>query len=251
MAIQRMIMLPKKKSVPGKDLSTYTLLLYGREKIGKTSLASHFPDAVFLMFEPGGRALTVYQVEVGDWPDFKLLLKQLEDDKRFKTIVIDTIDLAYRLCLEWVSKKILAGSHPADMSYGIGWDRLKDEFQKRIAQLCKCGKGVVFLSHDTVREDEKADGTKVSTTMPSMSGVARGVIEPMIDCLGYYYYDADGKRQLCISGTREVVAGCRMKEAGFFKDVDDIFMGTTSKQAYNNFLSAMGTVKGQSKRRRK
>ena len=251
MALNKMITLPKKKSTPGKDLSTYTLLLYGREKIGKTSLASQFPDAVFLMFEPGGKALSVYQVEVGDWPDFKLLLKQLEEDSRFKTIVIDTIDIAYRLCLEWVSKKVLAGSHPADLKYGIGWDRLKDEFTKRIAQLCKCGKGVIFLSHDTVREDEKADGSKISTIMPSMSGVARGVIEPMIDCLGYYYYDDEAKRQLCITGTADVIAGCRMKEAGFFKDIDDIFMGTSSKQAYNNFLSAMGKTKGSAKRRRK
>lgn len=247
--INRAIVLPKKKSKAHQKLGDYTLSFYGREKIGKTTLAAQFPDAVFLMFEPGGKALEIYQVPVNDWAEFKLLLKQLGSDDRFQTIVIDTVDIMYRYCLEWVCKNVLAGNHPADEQYGKGWDRLKDEFQRRISQLCKLGKGVIFISHEAVREEEKADGRKIETVQPSMSGVARGIIEPMVDLLGYYHYDEDDNRTLQIVGTRNITGGCRMKEAGFFKDIELIEMGKTPKQAYNNLVTAMGSAKGRGKKR--
>ena len=49
------IKLPTKKSKIESDLSKYSILLYGKIKIGKTSLAAQFPDALFLMTEPGGK----------------------------------------------------------------------------------------------------------------------------------------------------------------------------------------------------
>lgn len=248
--MNRAVSLPKKKSAAHKELGDYTLMFYGREKIGKTTLAAQFPDAVFFMFEPGGKALEIYQTPVNDWAEFKMLLKQLKSSNKFETIVIDTVDIMYRYCLEWVCKNSLGGNHPADEQYGKGWDRLKDEFQRRISQLCKLERGVIFLSHEATREEEKADGKKLETVQPSMSGVARGIIEPMVDLLGYYHYDEDNDRMLQIEGTRYTVAGCRMKEAGFFKDIELIEMGKTPKQAYNNLNTSMGSGKGRRSKRK-
>jgi hypothetical protein len=42
------VALPKEKTQPSRDLTAKTTLLYGPPKIGKSSLASKFPGAVFL-----------------------------------------------------------------------------------------------------------------------------------------------------------------------------------------------------------
>lgn len=243
-----MVSLPTTKSKAKQNLGDYNLLIYGREKIGKTSLAAQFPNAVFLMFEPGGKALDIYQVEVLSWQELKVLLTELKTDTKFDTIVIDTVDIMYRMCLEWVQKYELAGKHPADEGYGKGWDRLKSEFQKRVATICKLGKGVIFISHEKESEEEKHDGTKIDTIQPSMSGTARGIVEPMVDLVGYYFHGDEDDRCLQIEGSREIVAGCRMKEAGFFPDCDVIDMGSSSKEAFKNFCSAMALTKGKRKK---
>lgn len=230
--------LPTKKSVPMAHLDDYIQLYYGREKIGKTSLAAQFPDAVFLMFEPGGRALEIYQVDVHSWIDFKNYIKLLKEDSKFRTIVIDTIDLCYRMCLEYVQKHKLGGNHPADEGYGKGWDKLKAEFSQTISDICKLGKGVIMLSHETEREIKLWKGGSYDLIAPTMSGVARDIIEPMVDIFGYYYYGDDEQRYIKIEGDSESVGGTRLKEAGFFKGIDRIPMGNSAKEGYKNLCDA-------------
>lgn len=230
--------LPKKKSVPASHLADYTMLIYGREKIGKTTLAAQFPDALFLMFEPGGRALEIYQMDILTWVDFKKVLGLLKEDSTYRTVVVDTVDLCYRMCLAHVRKTELGGNHPADEAYGKGWDAIKDEFQRVLADLFKLGKGVIFLSHETEKEVKLWKGGTYDMIAPTMSGVARGVVEPMVDVFGYYYYGSDDQRYLKIVGDSQSLGGARIKEAGFFKDVDQIPMGESAAEGYTNLCLA-------------
>lgn len=243
--------LPTQKSQPCSTLEELIIFLYGREKIGKSALLSHFEDALFIMFEPGAKALSIFKVECLTWVDFKAYIKLLHADTRYRTIVIDTIDICYRLCLEYVIKFKLAGQHPSEEKYGKGWDALKDEFQKTIAEIGKLGKGVVFISHDTEREIKKLGGGAYDVICPSLANAARNIIEPMADIFAYYHYDADGKRKLKIVGDSESMGGTRVKEAGFFKGVDEIDMGSSSLEAYNNFVAAFNNkpVKTGAKKR--
>ena len=48
-----------------------------------------------------------------------------------------------------------------------------------------------------------------------------------------------------IEGSKDVTAGCRMKEAGFFADCDAVDMGSSSKQAYKNLCEAMALPRGK------
>ena len=99
---------PRKKTAPveAEDISLpteltkrmtrfgdFSLWLYGERKIGKTTLASLFPDAFFLFTEPGGKDLELMSRPVTNWKTFTGYVKLLEKDTRFKTVIVDTVDL--------------------------------------------------------------------------------------------------------------------------------------------------------------
>jgi hypothetical protein len=82
-------------------------LIYGTKKIGKTSLAAQFPDALFMMFEPGGKALSIYQVDCSTWSNALGYLDLLEAQKKagtlkYRTIVLDTGFEAFQKCFEYI-----------------------------------------------------------------------------------------------------------------------------------------------------
>jgi len=233
-----MIKLPAKKSVIEKDLFKYVTLIYGREKIGKTSLAAQFPDAVFLMFEPGAKSLEIYRIDINSWTDFLDALKLLKESDRFKTVVIDTVDLAFKYCADYICKKLCI-THPADEDWGKAYGLIRDEFAKQLSILSKLDRGLILISHSEDREIKRIKG-ELNQSRPTLATQGRRVVEPMVDIFGYYSYD-DNQRYLQIRGSEEVSAGCRLTSN--FVGVDKIEMGRSAEEAFKNFISAFETTK--------
>jgi len=227
------VKLPTKRTEIEKDLSKYTIFLYGREKIGKTSLAAQFPDALFLMLEPGGKSLEIYRIDINSWSEFLEAIKLLKASTQFKTIVIDTIDLAFKYCSDYMCKK-LAIQHPSDEDWGKAWGMIRDEFALSMSSIGKLGRGIVFVSHADEKEIKrlKGEALQISPTLPKQG---RKVIEPMVDIWGYYGYDKD-VRFLQIRGNEEINAGCRLTNN--FIGFDKIPMGSSAAKAYRNFIDA-------------
>lgn len=237
--------LPTEKNSPSDSLSDYSILLYGAKKIGKTSFASQFPGALFFSTEPGTKALSVYSVEVGTWADFLGYIKALETGKqKYGTIVIDTVDLAYEACFQSVCRKE-GIEHPQDLAYGKGWNLVLTTFRNAIMRLFHLpgNPGIVFISHDTEKEFEDREGQKFDRIQPTMAKQALGVVEALVDLIISYQYDGR-KRIAKILGDETIVAGCRLQEDGLrfiAKDgnpVEAIPMGSSSKEAFQNFLAA-------------
>lgn len=227
--------LPTAKSVPSTDLSDYTILLYGQEKIGKTTFASQFPDAMFLFFEPGGKDLAVYKKEIESWAHFRLILQKLESDKRYKNVVFDTADVAHAMCSAYACEK-LGIDDPEEAEFGKGWRKIRSEFASCILRLTKTGKGVIFLSHGT-EKTVKIRGEKIERTVPTMPKQAREILEALVDIWVYYRYtDAQGGREFVIRGNESISAGTRAKN--HFIGIDRIPAGRSDKEAYDNFVAA-------------
>lgn len=233
--------LPSEVSSPSEDLGDYTTLIYGEKKIGKTSLAAQFPDALFLMFEPGGKGLRIFQREIRTWKDFTGYLKLLGETDRFKTIVIDTIDLAYERCFQHVCW-IEGFTHPQDEAFGKGWKAIETEFRTQLTKLLQSGRGVVFLSHADEREFQERTGSKYNKIIPSMPKQARTFIAGVVDIIAYYgYYGKD--RLMTIQGSDTVDAGHRIGEAfrtTTGEHVHSIPMGRSPEEAYANLIKAFG-----------
>jgi len=238
--------LPDEPSEPAEDLKDYSILLYGEKKIGKTTLTSQFENAFHIMTEPGGRALRIYQKPATTWPEFKgwvsAIVKESKKAKpRFGTVIVDTIDNAYKFCFEWVCKVKLGVEHPSDEEWGKGWQAIADEFNAVMNRLLSVpNMGKIFISHSKEIEMKTRLGKKYDKIMPTMKSQASQIIEAVVDIWAYYAYDGE-RRVLLIEGDDHVAAGHRLENHFRFPNGDpvrEIPMGRSPKEAHRNFVAA-------------
>ena len=175
-------LLPTTRSAPITELGRYSILLYGATKAGKTTLAAGSPDAVFLSCERGAQALGVYELPIPDWPTLVAAVEELRQSKRFATVVIDTIDLAWRYCQDAYLRKIGKDVEPDD--YGRTASRIKSEFHRVLAQLAAQPRGLVLISHQTEREVKSRTGSYHIIT-PSLPSAPREIVQGMCDLILY------------------------------------------------------------------
>lgn len=238
--------LPTERNVPSDDLGQYSILLYGAKKIGKTSFAARFPDAIFLSLEPGTKALSVFSRPVNSWDELIGYVELLEKDTKFRTVVIDTIDLGYEYAFEMICKKKMIAHPHEENDFGATWKEISEAFRKMVLRLINTGKGIIFISHDIEREIELRDGSKIDRVQPTMAKQAMSVVEALVDIICNYGYDGE-KRVIRIDGSQSMVAGCRVEEHFVRKGgqpatpgdrILAIDMGRSAEEGYKNFIAA-------------
>lgn len=229
--------LPAVKSEVASSLLDYSILLFGQEKIGKTDLCSYFDDPFFMMFEPGAKALSLFQVEIRKWEDVLGYMAALEREPgRFRTIVWDTIDIAYEMCFAYVCRTE-GFDHPGDEAHGKGWSKVSTEWSRVINRCLKLKRGVIFTSHAADKEiTSRITKEKFHRVGPTMKGGAAKIIEAIVDIWIYAYYDGNGKRHMRIRGNEDIAAGHRLKEN--FIGIETISMGKDAEEAYSNLVAA-------------
>lgn len=178
------VALPSERSKPTADLSQQTILVYGPPKIGKSTFASRFPEALFFECEPGLNQLEVFKVPTYTWEDFLAACKLVAGgNHRFKTIVIDTVDNAFKYCSDHVCGKH-GIEYEGDMSHGKGWALVKNEWHRVLTRLAALPCGLILISHaqDKTVQTRTGEHTK---TQPSLPDRARGVVLGLVDMILY------------------------------------------------------------------
>lgn len=203
--------LPTQKSKIVKDLSRYIFQIYGEPKVGKSTFASQFPDAMFICTEPGHKFLEIYG---GDhvhetWDDIKETTKLLRSQKhQFKTIVVDTVDNAWDMCRAHVNKRLGISHESEDKGYGRSWDMVTNEFKSVFRYLSNFGFGVVFISHAEI--GTKADkGIERSYMDNTLQKRPRKFINGLCDFILYFYIDNSRNHLILTKGNLNVNAGDR------------------------------------------
>ncbi|MCP4678072.1 MAG: ATP-binding protein [Deltaproteobacteria bacterium] len=175
-------MLPKEKTPPKKSLSDLSILAYGPSKIGKSSWCSHAPNALFLATEPGLNHLDVYQSPITTWEELLAACMEIaKGDHPFQTIIIDTIDNAYRMCEKFICDKHNI-SHESDFGYGKGYALVNNEFQRVILKLAQFPYGLFLVSHSKMTEIETRTG-KRSRIVPTLPNKASEFILGLVDII--------------------------------------------------------------------
>lgn len=231
--------LPKEKSVPCDKLQDYSSLIYGRKKIGKTTLSSMFKKAFFMLCEPGGKALSLFARPVRNWLEFKAYVRLICKSKEFENVVIDTADYSYEYCFDYQCKKMVI-DHPSDEAWGKGWKAIKKEYASEINKLLHSGKGVIFISHAREEEIKKRGGETSNRTASTLSGQAKELLEGLVDIWAFYTYEGD-QRVLIIQGDDYIDAGHRVEGRFLYSDgtpIRRIQMGNSKEEAYENFVAA-------------
>lgn len=141
------------KVVRGVQRSPIKLVEYGVEGIGKSTLASQFPNALILDTEEGSGQLDCARVSCPDWKTLEGAMLSLGTDAQgFQTIVIDSADWAERHAAEVIKKKHNKASIE-DIPYGKGHVQVAEQFSKLLTAadyLVSRGLHVVFVAHAKV-----------------------------------------------------------------------------------------------------
>lgn len=214
MAINLMSLEPHKVS---RDLSGYITYLYGAPKVGKTTLASKFPNALILASEKGYSALPgVYAQDITRWSELKEVVRDLkkpEVKERFKSIIIDTIDVIGGYCDKYVCDQLGIESL-GEGGWGVnGWAKYKKEFETTFRTITNLGYALVFISHDTDKTFKRKDGTEYNQTVPTAQRSINEIAKAMADIFCYATIDEVTKERKLILRSLDgtVDAGCRFK----------------------------------------
>lgn len=157
--------LPTEKTPIVTDLSKKIILLYGTKKVGKTEFASNFPDVLFLCGEKGQGSTESYQLEINCWEDLERAYHDLREvEHPFKTIAMDTIEMIYGYCEDYVCRE--AGEKyitEGTLGYGKGRDRVNKKMRNMLTALSNLSYGLVIISHSREVDiiDNTGDYTKV------------------------------------------------------------------------------------------
>jgi len=175
-------MLPSIKTKPKSFLTDLTVLVYGPSKIGKSTWCSNADGALFLATEPGLNALEVFQVPILNWDDLLQACSEIAEGKHdFRTIVIDTVDNAYKMCSDYICKKFKI-DHESDLGYGKGHALINNEFQRVLNKLAFLPYGLIMISHSQDRDIETRTG-KHTRVVPTIPEKARKIVTGMVDLI--------------------------------------------------------------------
>lgn len=139
------------------------VVIYGTEGIGKTTLASQFPDPLYIDLEDGSSTLDVKRITLNHPVDYEDLLNTVEEVSKnpdvCQTLIIDTADRAEEICTKYICDKYSKGSIEA-FGYGKGYTVLAENFKKLLDNLDDCiraGINTVVISHAQLRKIEQPE----------------------------------------------------------------------------------------------
>lgn len=198
MAINLKQITPHKVST---DLSGYMTYIYGPGGAGKTTFASHMPSPLILALERGYNALPNVMVQdISSWKEMKDVVRQLKDPEvkqMFKTIAVDTIDIASQLCEKYVCSQ-LGIENIGDGGWSVnGWSKVKREWENTVRAIAMEGYALVFISHSKDKKFTRKDGTEYNQVVPSCSSAYNEIIKNMVD-LECYIDIQEGDRKFIL-----------------------------------------------------
>lgn len=174
----------------GKVKKNFLILLYGPEKIGKSTFGSELPKPFFICGESGTDNLDIARARPTDWIGLKTLLRELRDDKHeYKTVVLDTIDWLEQLLLTSLRKgSMVKNIKEIDGGYGAYKSRLKEEWHLLFSLLDQVRKkmNVCFLAHSYAKKFSdplnscEYDKYELKMEFPEVSSVFKEYVDAIL-----------------------------------------------------------------------
>lgn len=216
MGIDLLSIQPNKVS---RDLSGYITFLYGPPKVGKTTFGSKMPGHLILAFERGYNALPGVMVQpITSWGEMKQVARELkkpEVQAIYKSLIVDTVDIAAEACQKYVCSQLGIDSIGEGGWTNNGWAKYKKEFEETFRSLTQLGYAIVFISHEKERKITPQVGEAYDQIGSSVQSSAMAIIENMSDIIAYAHpvvdKNGENKRVLTLRSDNTVRCGCRFR----------------------------------------
>jgi hypothetical protein len=166
----------------GKIKEPYRILLYGVEKIGKSTFAAEAPAPVFIDAERGSTALDVARFPTPDsWQDVIDAIQELETgDHKHQTVVLDTVDWIETLLWTYVCERDKKTDIEA-YGFGKGYVAALSEWRLLVAALDRLtmrrGMNVILLAHCWIKPFKNPEGDDFDRYELKLNGKAAGFLK--------------------------------------------------------------------------
>lgn len=137
-------------------------------------------------------------------------LKKTEVQNTFKTIVVDTVDIAGSLCEKYICTQNEVDTL-SQIPYGQGWTKVKKEFEETFRMVTQLGYALIFISHAKDKTFKRKDGTEYNQIVASCASSYNEIAKNMSDIIGYIDVRPEGRKLILRSTDGSVDVGCRFK----------------------------------------
>lgn len=176
--------------------SDFNLLVFSRSKVGKSTFASQWKDALVLECE--GKAkdfLSGYIAPVTSLSELNEALNAFEKSEKYKCIVIDTLDavsewVEEQICRDFKIETIMQPVKGAQN--GVQWTEYKSRIRALVKRLISMkNKQVILLAH-TRKPELDQSGNVLSPSTINLYGQTASGICAMMDNIGYLFAHKEG-----------------------------------------------------------
>lgn len=145
----------------GRKARAQKVVIYGPEGIGKSSFASQFPDPVFIDTEGSTDNMDVARMDKPtSWAMLKNEISFIKANPgACKTLVIDTIDWAEQLAVDYVCAQHQKNGIE-DFGWGKGYTYVQEEIGRllnSLSELVDNGINVILTAHAQIKKFEQPD----------------------------------------------------------------------------------------------
>lgn len=205
-------------TIVSRDLRGKIVLFYGQPKSGKTSTAVRFPNHLLLGFEKGYNAINnVMAQPINNWREFRDVLKNLKQEAvqdKFETIIIDTVDIAWDKCEEFICRRE-GIAKIGDLPFGAGYAMVRKEFDEALRSIPLMNYGMVMISHSQDKAFTNENGEEYQKIVPTLPNAPAKIVNRMADIIGYSRIieneSGESAVALYMRGTTHFEAGSRWK----------------------------------------
>lgn len=201
---------------------TWTGIIFGSPKSGKSTLGASFDKPILIDLDHGAHRIAGKDrtgldiVQCDKWEDFQAIAAAPEL-KEYKTIVVDTFGAAVDMIIR---DKFSNTMNPAK------WGAVKNEIMSICNQLKMTGRSVLFLAHES---EEKSDDKIIKR--PQCQGKAKDELMKILDFIGHttkagndYVLEFGGDDSIYVGNTfgfknRYVLPDVKTEPNTFGKDV--------------------------------
>lgn len=147
--------------IEGQIKRPLKVVIYGSEGIGKTTVAAHSIEPLFIDTEGGTAHLNVRRIPRPDsWNELLAIIYEIAASPGLcRTLVLDTADWAEQMCVDHICQKY-SKTGIEEFGYGKGYTYLAEEFSKLLAALdivIAVGVNVIVIAHAKMRKQELPD----------------------------------------------------------------------------------------------
>lgn len=147
--------------IEGQIKRPLKVVIYGSEGIGKTTVAAHSIEPLFIDTEGGTAHLNVRRIpRPENWNELLAIIYEIAASPGLcRTLVLDTADWAEQMCVEHICQKY-SKAGIEEFGYGKGYTYLSEEFSKLLAALdivIAVGVNVIVIAHAKMRKQELPD----------------------------------------------------------------------------------------------